>query len=65
MADFRADRKWPDYADFCDRFYFAVPEDFPADILPRDAGLILADGYGAAIAREAPEHRLPAPAARP
>ena len=58
LADFRADGKWPDYRDFCDRFFFAVPEDFPADVLPLDAGLILADGYGAAIAREAPEHRL-------
>ena len=23
VADFRADRKWPDYRDFCDRFFFA------------------------------------------
>src|SRR5919202_1113935 len=34
VADFRADRKWPDYEDFCDRFYFAVPETVPFDILP-------------------------------
>jgi len=58
VADFRADGKWPDYRDFCDRFSFAVPEDFPTEILPADAGLVLADGYGAAVAREAPEHRL-------
>ena len=58
LADFRADGKWPDYRDFCDRFFFAVPESFPADVLPQDAGLILADGYGAAITRDAPEHRL-------
>ena len=57
-ADFRADGKWPDYRDFCDRFFFAVPETFPVDILPRDTGLLLADGYGAAIVRDAPEHRL-------
>jgi hypothetical protein len=58
LADFRADGKWPDYRDFCDRFFFAVPDGFPADVLPRAAGLILADAYGAAIVREAPEHRL-------
>ena len=58
-ADFRADGKWPDYRDFCDRFFFAVAADFPTGILPEDAGLILADAYGADIARVAPEHRLP------
>ncbi|MFC4175179.1 MmcB family DNA repair protein [Microvirga sp. GCM10011540] len=58
VADFRADRKWPDYEDFCDRFYFAVPETVPFDILPEDRGLILADSFGAAIMREAPHHPL-------
>jgi hypothetical protein len=58
IADFRADRKWPDYEDFCDRFYFAVPETVPFDILPEDRGLILADSFGAAILREAPHHAL-------
>src|ERR671917_1028466 len=29
VADFRSDSKWPNYRDFCDRFSFAVPEDFP------------------------------------
>lgn len=58
VADFRADAKWPGYRDFCDRFWFAVPETFPTEILPADAGLVLADAFGAAVAREAPEHRL-------
>ena len=31
----------------------------PAAIFPNDAGLILADSYGAELLREAPEHRLP------
>ena len=57
-ADFRADGKWPDYRDFCDRFSFAVAQDFPTHILPSEAGLVLADGFGAAVVREAPEHRL-------
>ena len=63
VADFRADAKWREYRDFCDRFYFAVTPDFPADILPEDTGLILADAYGASIEREPGEHRL-APATR-
>jgi hypothetical protein len=63
LADFRADQKWPEYRDYCDRFYFAIPHDFPDEIIPAEAGLILADSYGAEIQRHAPEHRL-APARR-
>lgn len=59
VADFRADRKWPDYQEFCDHFYFAVPESLPLDILPEDRGLIVADSFGAAILREAAHHPLP------
>lgn len=57
-ADFRADSKWPDYRDFCDRLFFAVPPGFRLDMLPADAGLIVADAFGADMVREAPEHRL-------
>jgi hypothetical protein len=60
IADFRVDLKWPDYRAHCDRLFFAIPESVPAGIMPEDAGLILADAYGAAILREAPEHRLAA-----
>jgi hypothetical protein len=63
IADFRADMKWPDYRAHCDRLYFAIPDAVPAAIMPEDAGLIIADAFGAAILREAPEHRL-APATR-
>ena len=63
VADFMADTKWREYRAFCDRFYFAVPPDFPIDIIPDDTGLILADAFGAAIEREPGEHRL-APATR-
>ena len=63
IADFRADCEWPDYRAHCDRLYFAIPASIPAEIMPQDAGLILADGFGADILREAPEHRL-APATR-
>ena len=34
VADFRADRKWTEYRDFADRFYFAVPNNFPTALIP-------------------------------
>ena len=58
LEDFRSDRKWPEYLDFCDRFFFAVPEDFPRDVLPVDCGLMAADPYGAVILRDSPDFRL-------
>lgn len=60
IEDFRADHKWPDYRLHCDRLFFATHEGVPAEIFPEDAGLIVADGYGGAVLRPAPEHRLPA-----
>ena len=51
LQDFRTDRKWPDYAPWCDSFLFAVDCDFPCDRLPPDAGLIVADAFGGAIVR--------------
>ena len=58
-ADFRTDQKWPEYMDFCDLFYFAVPLDFPVEILPNESGLILADAYSGDIVR--PSQRNPNP----
>jgi hypothetical protein len=52
-ADFLADRKWPAYLAYCDRFYFAVGGGFPVDLLPGDEGLILADRFGGEIVRPA------------
>ncbi len=49
--DFRTDRKWPEYAPWCDAFLFAVDCDFPQDRLPPEAGLIVADAFGGAIIR--------------
>ncbi len=60
IADFRADQKWPDYRVHCDRLFFATSLDVPCEIFPSDAGLIVADGFGAEFKCEAPEHRLPA-----
>lgn len=63
LADFRTDAKWPEYRDYCDRLFFAVDERFPREVLPEDAGLIIADAFGGAIVRSAPIHPL-APARR-
>ena len=62
-ADFQSDHKWQDYLQWCDRYFWAVDQEFPSEILPDDTGLIMADAYDAAILRMAPEHRL-APARR-
>ena len=60
IADFRADTKWPEYRAHCDRLYFAISDQIPSEIMPADAGLIIADDFSAEILREAPEHRLAA-----
>ncbi|WP_156927171.1 MmcB family DNA repair protein [Azospirillum halopraeferens] len=60
VADFRADRKWTEYRDWCDAFYFAVDEAFPADLIPDDCGLYVADAFGAALLRDAPASKLAA-----
>ncbi len=69
LADYRADGKWPEYLGYCDLFYFAVGDGFPRAVLaesgalPDLTGLIVADGFGGAILRAAPERAL-APARR-
>ena len=63
IADLRADLKWREYRDHCDLLYFAVAPEMPLDVMPGDAGLIVADEYGGHIERMANEHRL-APATR-
>jgi len=60
VADFRADRKWQDYLEFCDRFAFAVGPEFPRDLLPDEVGLLVADAYDAHELRAGPATKLPA-----
>ncbi len=60
-ADFAADGKWEGYLDWCDRYFWAVGDAFPLDLLPDETGLIIADGYGAEIIRMPPEEKLSAP----
>jgi len=58
IEDYRADRKWQDYLPYCDMFYFAVPAGFPNHVLPNDTGLIVADGFGAAVRRPSPVYAV-------
>ena len=62
IEDWRVDRNWPDYLDWCDLLYFAVPVDFPQSLIAEDVGLIVADAYGGEILRHPP--RRPVAAAR-
>jgi hypothetical protein len=67
-ADLLGDRKWTDYLDYCDRFFWAVPQTLAhlldeARFLPDHAGLMVADRYDAVVMRE-PSTRPLAPARR-
>lgn len=59
LIDFQVDQKWPNYKDFCDRFFFAKPPELDPDIFPKSEGLIVADEHGAAILRMAEDTPLP------
>lgn len=58
-GDLLGDAKWPDYLDFCDRFYWGVPPGLDRSPLegaayrPDTCGVIVADGYDAEILRPA------------
>ncbi|MFN3387362.1 MAG: MmcB family DNA repair protein [Allosphingosinicella sp.] len=65
-ADLMGDGKWPDYLDYCDRFFWAVPAGFDLTpfgeegFRPACCGLMVADRYEAAVIREAPLRKLAA-----
>ena len=59
-ADFLSDGKWQGYLEWCDRFFWAVDQDFPVELLPEDSGLIIADAYGGEILRMPEENKLAA-----
>ena len=58
-GDLLGDGKWPDYLDFCDRFYWGLSPDLDRSPLegeafrPQACGVIVADGYDAEIVRHA------------
>lgn len=67
-ADLLGDQKWTDYLEYCDRFFWAVPQALShllddARFLPDHAGLMVADRYDAVVVRE-PSTRPLAPARR-
>lgn len=68
-ADLLGDSKWPDYLDFCDRFYWGLPPGLDRTALesaayrPDACGVIVADAYDAEILRPAALQPL-APARR-
>ncbi|WP_427966280.1 MmcB family DNA repair protein [Altererythrobacter sp.] len=59
-SDLLGDGKWPDYLEFCDRFYWGLPPHLDRSPLETEAyrpdccGLVVADGYDAEILRPAP-----------
>ena len=62
--DLISDGKWFDYLEYCDRFFWAVPPHLARILeeeryLPREAGLIVADRYDAAVVREAAHRPMP------
>lgn len=57
-AEFMSDVKWQSYVPYCDRYFWAVDESFPSDLLPEETGLAIADSYGAEILRMGPEARM-------
>jgi hypothetical protein len=65
-ADLLGDGKWPDYLDYCDYFFWAVPPSFDLEPLRCEgkgadcSGLIIADRYDAEILRDAPLRKLAA-----
>ena len=60
QSDFKSDRKWQNYLDWCDRYFWAVDANFPIGILPSDTGVIIADSYDASILRDSPLNKLSA-----
>jgi len=60
IEDFMSDSKWPEYRPDCDYLYFATLSDVPKEIFPEEAGLFVADAYGAELLRETQEHPMTA-----
>lgn len=65
-GDLLGDNKWPDYFEFCDRFYWGVPPDLDRAPLetegyaPEQCGVIVADRYDGEIVRPAALDQLAA-----
>ncbi len=51
LIDYKVDSKWPNYKDFCDRFFFCKPPELDGAIFPETEGLMVADGHWGEIIR--------------
>ena len=58
VADFRSDKKWNEYIEWANQFYFGVAHNFPIDILPREHGIITTDGFYIYKAQPSPVQKL-------
>ena len=56
--DFLSDKKWDEYIDWADQFYFGVAHNFPISILPKEHGIITTDGFDVYQAQPSPIHKL-------
>ena len=56
--DFLSDKKWGEYIDWADQFYFGVAHNFPISILPKEHGIITTDGFDVYQAQPSPIHAL-------
>lgn len=58
--DFMSDQKWSGYLEWADRYFWAVDQDFPTDLLPLENGLIVADRFDGEILRMPEPNKLSA-----
>ena len=58
VADFRNDKKWNEYIEWADQFYFGVAHNFPIEILPKEHGIITTDGFDIHEAQPSPVQKL-------
>ena len=56
--DFLSDKKWGEYIDWADQFYFGVAHNFPIGILPKEHGIITTDGFDVYQAQPSPVSKL-------
>ena len=58
LADFRNDKKWNEYIEWADQFYFGVAHNFPISNLPKEHGIITTDGFDIYEAQPSPVQKL-------
>ena len=62
LTDFSSDKKWQNYPNWADQFYFAVAENFLVEYLADEmrCGILITDGFVTNILCEAPLQKLTA-----